>query len=356
MGVLLQNQRRAFTVFLVSLILLFAFILKPFWISFVLGMVLVILFYPLYQFFLKLFRNYRYPASFFATFAVVALLLVPGAVITSLVVNQLFNGVIDQAVNFIDTGRLTALLQKWNVNLDHYIALLDQTFHVQLNLKGMAGNTIKQSALTVYQYSPAVLIQTVTFLFQSFLTLVVVFFLFVEGRNLYEEFVLISPLKDAHEHALGLEIRSMIYSVVYGSFVTALVQAFLAGVAFYFLDVQGYLVWAFLTFFFSFVPMIGATAVWLPTAIIFLLSGETRSGVFLMIYGALISSGIDNILKPLLIGSKNSLHPVLLFLSIMGGIRWIGPIGILLGPIIAAVLLAALKIYKQDYLDSTTKA
>jgi predicted PurR-regulated permease PerM len=241
------------------------------------------------------------------------------------------------------------LLKNWNVHMQDYITRIEQTFRIQINLKSMAANTVKQFALYVYQYSPGVLAQTVTFFFQGFLMVIVVFFLFVEGKGLYNEIVVLSPMKTSHENALAREMKNMIYAVVYGSFVTALVQGFLAGIAFYFLGIQGYLVWGSLTFLFSFIPILGAGSVWVPAAVILFLLGEVKSAVFLTFYGALVISGIDNVLKPLLMRGKNKLHPLLLFLSIMGGLLFAGPIGILLGPVTLAVFLAALKIYKQDY-------
>jgi predicted PurR-regulated permease PerM len=344
-----QTQRRAFLLFLLGLLTLFVFILRPFLVPLLLGGVLVLLFYPLYNWFLKFFRGHRYPASFCATFVVTVFLFLPGGLIVSLVVNQLL-GMVDQVTQFVEKGQMVELLKNWNLHLQDYITQIEETFHIHVNLKAMAANTVKQFALYVYQYSPGVLAQTVTFFFQGFLMVIVVFFLFVEGKGLYNEIVVLSPMKMSHENALALEMKNMIYAVVYGSFVTAMVQGFLAGIAFYFLGIKGYLVWGSLTFLFSFIPILGAASVWVPaTAILFLL-GEVKSAVFLIFYGALVISGIDNVLKPLLMRGKSRLHPLLLFLSIMGGLLFAGPIGILLGPITLAVFLAALRIYKKEYL------
>jgi len=348
-------QRRSFLFFLLGLLAFFFFLLKPFLVPLLLAVVLVVLFYPLYSWFLKRFRGHRYPASFMATFLVTVFLFLPGVFLLSLVVNQLL-GVVDQVVTFVEKGQFMELLKNWNVHLQDYIGEIESSFRVQVNLKAMAVGAIKQFAVYAYKYSPGVLAQTLTFFFQGFLMLIVVFFLFVEGKGIYREFILLSPLKDSHESALALEMRGMIYAVVYGSFVTALVQGILATVAFYFLGIQGYLVWGALTFLFSFIPILGAASVWVPAAIILFLTGEVKSGIFLTLYGALLISGIDNVLKPLLMRGKNKLHPLLLFLSIMGGLLFVGPIGILLGPVTLAVFLASLKIYKQEFLQAETAA
>ena len=349
----LQTQRRLFILLLLALFVLILFIFRPFLMSLTLGTLFAVLFYPLYQWFLKLFRNYRYVASFFSTLIVVLFIFVPISLVGSLVASQLSGIVEHQVIPFIERGELIDLLQKWNVNIKSHMAQIEEAFSIQINLKALTATAIKKGAQIVSQYSPNVLAQTIGFAIQSFITLIVVFFLFVEGKGLFLELIRISPLKESHEVTLATEMKNMIYSVIYGSFVTAIVQGILAGVGFYFLGIRGYLVWGTLTFLFSFIPILGAGSVWIPATIILFLLGETKSGIILMIYGAVIISGVDNILKPLLIGSRNKIHPLLLFLSIVGSLLLLGPVGILFGPVVIAMFMAALKIYKQDYLENS---
>ncbi|MBF0492968.1 MAG: AI-2E family transporter [Deltaproteobacteria bacterium] len=346
---LFQSQKRAFLVLLISLLVLVFYILRPFFLVFLISLVFVLLFYPIYEFFLRKFRGKAYLASFFSTLIMTWVLILPSAIVTSLAVAQL-SGVVDPAIEFIQSGKIYKLLGNFNVDLQNYLQRIEQSFHLSINLSGALANTIKQAAFLAYQFSPSVLGQTVSFIAQAFLMLVVVFFLFVEGRSLYQEFVLLSPLKDAHEHALAKEIKTMIHAVLYGFFMTAMVQGLLAAGIFYFLSIKGFIVLGILTFFFSFIPIIGAAGIWVPATLVLFLLGETKSALVLLGYGALIISSVDNFLKPYFMGSGNHVHPALLFLSIMGGVALVGPLGILLGPIAIAVFLAALKIYKQDYL------
>ncbi len=346
-----QLQKRAFIIILLGIFTLLLFILKPFFMPIIVGFILVLLFYPLYDWFLKICRGHAYAASFLTTFVVTAFIFVPTGLIASLVTNQIL-GLVDQSVQFVDKAHLLDNVQQWSVNIQDYLSRLEETFHVDINLRAVAANAVKQFGYYVYKYSPGVLAQTLTFFVESFIMLIVIFFLFVEAKALYQEFMRLSPLSNQHEQTLAHEMKDMIYAVVYGSFITALVQSLLAGLAFYFLHVQGFLVWGTLTFLFSFIPILGAGSVWVPAAIILFLTGHTQSAIYLSLYGALIISSVDNVLKPLLMRGKNKIHPVLLFLSIIGGLSLVGPIGILLGPITVAVFLAALKIYKQDYLPT----
>jgi len=351
----IKLQQRSFMVLLLVLLCLFFILLKPFLMPILLAVVLVVLFYPLFNFFKKLFRGRVYLASFVSTLLMVLLLLIPGALVSTLVVNQGMN-IVGSVVDFLEKNQFAELLRNWNLNIQHLIMEIQQRFKVEINLSGIAANTAKQIAYYAYQYSPAVVSQTLSFITQGFILLIVVFFLFVEAQKLYQEIIFLTPLKDSDEHVLAAEIQKTIYGVVYGTFVTALVQAILAGIGFYFAGIQGFLVWATLTFFFSFVPVVGAAAVWLPASIILCLQGHLKAGLILAAYGVLFISMVDNIVKPILMKTGSNIHPLLLFFSVMGGLSLAGPIGFLIGPIIMAIFMATLKIYKRDYLGAKSEA
>ena len=222
-----QNQKRVFIGFLLGLFTLLLFILKPFFMPIILGSILVLLFYPLYNWFLKLSRGHAYLASFLSTFSITVFIFLPAALIASLVTNQIFS-LVDQAVQFVDKARLLDNVQQWNNHIQYYVDKMEQTFHIQFDLRSVIANGIKQFAYYVYQYSPAVLGRTLSFFVEGFIMLIVVFFLFVEASGLYQELIRLSPIEDKHERTLAHEMKSMVYAVVYGSFITALVQGFMA--------------------------------------------------------------------------------------------------------------------------------
>ena len=81
--------------------------------------------------------------------------------------------------------------------------------------------------------------------------------------------------------------------------------------------------------------------------------GETGWGIFVAIYGAVVISGIDNIVKPLIIQERTKIHPLLIFFALFGGIKLFGPVGILFGPVITALFLACIRIYREDFLTGS---
>lgn len=148
---------------------------------------------------------------------------------------------------------------------------------------------------------------------------------------------------------LAYQFTNTVQASVQGYLLTSLAQGVLAAIAFALTGIHSYVVLGVLTFFMSMVPVIGAAGVWLPVCVWLFLQGETGWGIFNLLYGTLIISGIDNILKPLIIQGRTHIHPLLIFFSIFGGIKLFGPLGLLFGPVVTAMLIATINIYRSEF-------
>lgn len=346
----MSQHKQTLVYFLIFLLVAMGYLLLPFFMPFVLAGIVVVLCYPIQIFFLGKFNNRKYLAAFFSFITVFFFVLLPIIFVGSLIASQVFSWA-DQFSAYLEPEQWKQTFANINLGIASLIEDINQRFNINVDLPKILQSGLKEIGLFVSKYSPSVLLGTLQFIISFLLTAIFIFVLFAEGSALYRELIILSPLHNEYEHVLAQEIRNTIYGVVYGSFFTALIQAVLATIAYYFLEVQGFSVWGVLTFIAAFVPFVGATSVWLPMALILILIGNTQGGIFLLIYGGLVISGIDNFIKPILIKGKSDIHPVLLFLSVMGGIKLFGPAGILFGPILMAVLLATIKIYKSDFLS-----
>ncbi len=221
-----------------------------------------------------------------------------------------------------------------------------------IDLIPLLEKTMGRVAEAIAQYSPHLLGDSLSFILHLFIMLIVLFYLFREGPGFFKTMVRVTPVKDQYEHLLANEIKKTVNGVFYGSFLTALIQAVLATLGFYFIGIDGFLVWGGLTFFMSFIPFIGTGAVLLPLIILLLIKGESTKAIILSIYGVGVIGLVDNLLKPILI--RSNVHPLILFLSIFGGLAAFGPTGLLFGPMIFAMLTAILRIYDKDFQPTTT--
>lgn len=190
---------------------------------------------------------------------------------------------------------------------------------------------------------------TAAWAIDAFLTVVTIFYLFVDGPRLTVQAMRLSPLENRYEREFLREFRNVSYAMVYVNVVTALVQGLLGAVGFLIVGLPQPLVWAGMMAFFSFVPLLGTGLVWVPAAAILALTGRPVAGLFLAGWGLLVIGSVDNVIRPLLAKGRMQLHPLLVFLTLFGGLAAFGPIGVLLGPLVGSIFTAMIRIWQRDF-------
>ncbi|MBL0059771.1 MAG: AI-2E family transporter [Elusimicrobia bacterium] len=195
----------------------------------------------------------------------------------------------------------------------------------------------------------------ILFVFQTLIMVFTLFFIFRDGNRLTEKIVGLIPMETAYKTHILNRLNQTLTAVVRGMFVTASVQGLLAGVGFALAGVSFSVVLGFATAFMALIPFIGATAVWLPVGVYLILKGWVVQGVGILLWGGLVVSTVDNFLRPFIIGSKAKIPIALLFFGTLGGLQAYGPIGLLVGPLTVASVLAFAKIYGEQLARATEK-
>lgn len=158
------------------------------------------------------------------------------------------------------------------------------------------------------------------------------------------------PLSD-HDRTQVLErgvsaTRATLKSIL----IIGVMQGALVGLAFWVLGIGGAIFWGTVVVILSALPAVGPPVVWIPAAVYLLLNGQTLEAVGLTLWGALVIGLLDNVLRPRIIGAETSLPDLLIFLSMLGGIGMFGVLGLIIGPIIAAVMMTVLEIYRYAFI------
>ena len=148
--------------------------------------------------------------------------------------------------------------------------------------------------------------------------------------------------------ALTLKFVIVIRATVKGDFLVALLQGALGGLIFWFLGIGAPLLWAVVMAFLSLLPAIGAALVWMPVAIYLLATGAVWQGIVLNLYGTLVIGLVDNFLRPILVGKDTKLPDYVVLISTLGGIATFGLNGFVIGPVIAAMFIAAWDIFSES--------
>ena len=158
----------------------------------------------------------------------------------------------------------------------------------------------------------------------------------------------LSPLDDRHELELIAEFDRISRAVVVATLLAAVVQGLLAGIGFWFAGLESVFLLTLVTMVLAMVPFVGAAAVWMPVSLWLLVEGNYWAGGLLAVYGFTVVSAADNLIKPIVLHGQSQLHPLLALLSVLGGVQALGPIGIVVGPLVVAVLQTLLNILHRE--------
>jgi len=183
----------------------------------------------------------------------------------------------------------------------------------------------------------------------SIVMIVSFYFFLLDGKSMINAFKRLSPLDDQHEQELVDQFSRVSRAVVVATLLSALVQGLLAGVGFYFASLESIFLLTVLSAVLAMVPFLGAASVWIPCALyLYFIDNNMTAAIGLGIYGAAVISMADNVIKPLVLHGQSKLHPLFAFLSVIGGLAMLGPIGILIGPMIVAFLQTLLEILHNE--------
>lgn len=201
--------------------------------------------------------------------------------------------------------------------------------------------SLAQAAQLITSRALGIGLDTFDFLTSLAITLYLAFFLLRDGESLVRTIASGLPLSAAHQRALGDKFATVVRATVKGSLLVAAAQGALGGLAFWFLGVQGALLWAVLMTFLSLVPAVGAALVWAPVAVWFAAHADWAAAAGLTAWGVMVIGLVDNLLRPILVGKDTRLPDYVVMIATLGGMSVFGLNGFVVGPAIAAMFIAA---------------
>jgi predicted PurR-regulated permease PerM len=178
-------------------------------------------------------------------------------------------------------------------------------------------------------------------------TLFVLFFFFRDGDALASRLVGVIPFDGRRKEKLERHLEEVTRAVVFGTVVTALVQGILLGVGFWITGVPSPVVFGAIAAVASFVPLVGTALVWVPAVVYLWTQGVVWKTLFLAIWSILIVGTSDNLLRPLLVSGKSQVGTLTVFFGALGGLAAFGFVGLFLGPVILALVLALLEFVEE---------
>lgn len=344
-------QKAFFAIIFLTLIAVSFLIIKPFLTALLTGIVFSYVFYPFYKKILSKISN-KNASAFIASVLVVIIITMPLFFILNTISKEAYTTYILSRQKSSSVQLLSSECQpadKSACKLLNYFA--EKANNPQI--KYYLDTTIKGATTRITGKISDILVSVPVFMLHMFITLFVMFFLFKDGHLLINKVERLLPLKEKHRSRVIKKLNDMTFAVIYGSIVIAIIQGTLGGIGFFLLGLPTPLLWGLVMIFASFIPYVGSSIIWLPASLLLILNGyedptSVVKGVILIIYGVFVVGTIDNILKPKIIGEKGGLHPVLVLLGVVGGLQFFGFIGVMIGPILLALLVAFVNIYEEE--------
>lgn len=329
--------------FAVTLVL-FVVVVWPFLIPVVVGAFVVVLFDSPHEALVEKLHGRRGLASLLSTIAVFLLILVPLGGVVFVLVEQAIE-LAGSLKEFLGPGGLSALL---GGQIPEPLRPLVE------RLEGLGvGAELQKALASIGKYLAGLvggIVTTASAVFiNGFLMVVSMYYFFLDGRRILGELSRATPMDVRYEDEFFQEFRDVAQTMVFVNVVTAVVQGLLGGIGFVIVQLPTPLVWAVLMSFLSLVPILGTGLVWAPAGVILLLSGRTVAGIFMLAWGFLVVGSVDNLLRPILAKGRIRLHPLLVFVTIFGGLAVFGAVGVVLGPLIGSLFTAMVRIWKRDF-------
>ena len=340
-----------FIALLLFIVYQFLMILSPFFRAFFWSAILAFGFYPLYERLKRKLKTHEILAAGLMTF-LIFLLVIPPVILLVINVGTQAIELYQLATDYISQGgieklieqiRSLHLVQSLEAQILQWEPLKQNLTEWILSTSRAIGNFATGQAATITKNLLLVLLNTMLMTFLLFIFL-------KDGNKIYKFIYQIAPLEEKTRKAVFGQINETFAAVIRGQLLTSITQALVAGIVFWLLGLPLPLFFAAATFLVGLIPVVGASAVWVPLAFYLVATHQYIKAGILFVIGTLVISLIDNIMKPILIGERTRLPYFLLFFGILGGIKLYGLMGIFIAPVVMSLFFSLIKIYQEKYL------
>jgi len=336
-------------VFLISVV--FLAMIRQFLLAIILAGIFSALSYPMYRKFEIRFGGRRMLASAITIILIIFVVLVPLSGLLGIIATQAVK--IGSAAKpwveqqFSKPGALSQFLQ----SLPFYETI--EPYRNQIIAK--AGEFVGSMSGFIIDKLSSATIGTVSIIIDIFIMLYCMFFFLIQGDKILKKILYYLPLKDHDERRILDKFTSVTRATLKGTLVIGVLQGGLAGLAFAVLGIPSAVFWGTIMAILSVIPSIGSALVWVPAAIYLSITGHPAKGIGLFIFCGAVVGSLDNLLRPILIGKDTQMHELMIFFGTLGGIIMFGVIGMIIGPIIAALFVTVWEIYGIAFQDVLPK-
>ncbi len=296
---------------------------------------------PMHKWLSRKLNNRQHMASVLMIFGIITLVLVPLSLLVGVVVAQAVS--VSQSItpwiqSFInEPSQLAGYLE--NIPYyDHIVLYRDVIIEKAGLVVGNISSFLIDSLSSVTKL-------TVNAVFSSVIMLYVMFYFFTSGEILLERILYFLPLQDRDERVLLMRFTSVASATIKGTLIIGILQGSICGIAFAVAGIHGPVFWGTLMAVMSIIPAFGTAIIWLPAVIILALAGDYFGVLVLLVLCGAVAGNLDNVVRPRLVGKDTKMHDLFVLFGTLGGLSMFGILGIIIGPIVAALFITLWEIY-----------
>jgi predicted PurR-regulated permease PerM len=335
-----SSQKLLGTAFFCAIVVLLAYVVyivfAPFLVALAWAVVLVVVSYPVYERLSKLWGPTW--ASLAATTGVTLILIVP----TVFLIYAFLREAVSAAQSLLTTvhaGGYSWVDNIW-MRLQHRFPTV-----IPVNFNETLSHYAQEAATFVARHLGSALEHTAEVLFDLFVTVLAMFYLFRDGHRIIGRLRDILPFDPDRRERMVHDGRELIYATVTSTLASAAMHGALGGIAFASAGIRSAVFWGVMMGFFSLVPVVGSALIWVPIGLAQIMNGHTGAGIFLLIFCSVIVGTVDNVVRPWLISGRAEMSALVVFISVVGGVAVFGLLGVVLGPIVVAMAADMLDLY-----------
>jgi len=321
-------------------------ITRPFLNPIAFAIILAVVFHPVHQRVLLWTKQRRDLAALLSTLALLFLFCVPLLLLATVATNEAINAAQYLTRKSAEEGGFTRFL---TLMAESGLRFIGRWIDVsKFDIRGAITSHVQQAGVWVLGSGAAILTGFARMVVNAVITLIIVFFFFRDGRDWVRAMVNATPLAPSQAQELISNISDTIVANVYGILSVGAAQGILTGIALAIVGIPSPLLLGLGAGFASIVPVVGAGLVWGPAGIYLIFTGAVWKGIFVLLWGSVVISTADNIIRPWVVSGRVELHPLILLFFILGGVEAFGFLGLFLGPVVASILAVLFRMFRAD--------
>lgn len=346
-----KSMRTAFVVFFALLTLLFMWVTWPFAKSAFLAFTFAIIFFPVYRYARGKTGINRYVVATAVTLLIGVCVVIPLVVLGTVFVTKIATFLQDFSAQ-LTRGSFSETFQQVVAFIHDIIYRVTDSAPSAEDISASLTKALQSAGMKFYEFSPKMLSTTISIIVNFLLMLLFLVVFLAEGETLETWLMETVPLSSAHWKELARDVRISITSSIIAAVVIAVIQGVFLGLGFKVAGFQHVIGWSLVAIFLSLIPVVGASSCYITASILLFASGDGKGAILFLVYGFGFISVIDNFIRPVIVRSSSRMHPLLIFVTLIGAVRLLGPIGLLVGPVLLAIFLSSLRIYRREFANT----